>query len=276
MKNYEQETDETLVIFTQQGDHAAMDFLMDKYKNLVRGRARTLFLVGADKEDLIQEGMIGLYKAIRDYKPEKNSSFQNFAELCVNRQMYSAIKGSRTKKNQPLNDYVSFDSMAYVEGQETTSEHLIEIISEKNKNPEQLVIDKELLMEFEVGLRLEAVPHSHTYDSRRECHQLVVVIFHNAVVELTGYVDFLFELCHFLTLCLEIFIRFQSGIFLGNTCVEGTERQGEFLVSANAVGHIAIGNRILSQLVNICQLLIFTDHRFRRVQHTHAQLHALV
>ena len=143
MKNYEQETDEALVAFTHQGDHAAMDFLIDKYKNLVRGRARTLFLVGADKEDLIQEGMIGLYKAIRDYQPEKNSSFQNFAELCVNRQMYSAIKGSRTKKNQPLNDYVSFDSMAYGEGQETTAEPIFEIILEKNKNPEQLVIDKE-------------------------------------------------------------------------------------------------------------------------------------
>ena len=143
MRNYEQETDETLVELTQAGDHAAMDFLMDKYKNLVRGRARTLFLVGADKEDLIQEGMIGLYKAIRDYKPEKNSLFQNFAELCVNRQMYSAIKGSRTKKNQPLNDYVSFDSMTFGEGQETPPEQLLEIISEKNKNPEQLVIDKE-------------------------------------------------------------------------------------------------------------------------------------
>ncbi len=143
MKNYEQETDEKLVALTQDGDHAAMDFLMDKYKNLVRGRARTLFLVGADKEDLIQEGMIGLYKAIRDYRAEKNSSFQSFAELCVNRQMYSAIKGSKTKKNQPLNDYVSFDCMAYGEGLETQSEQLFEIISEKNKNPEQLVIDKE-------------------------------------------------------------------------------------------------------------------------------------
>ena len=143
MKNFEQETDEALVEFTRAGDHAAMDFLMDKYKNLVRSRARTLFLVGADKEDLIQEGMIGLYKAIRDFKMEKNNSFQNFAELCINRQMYSAIKASRTKKNQPLNDYVSFDSMTCAEGQENAAEQFFEIILEKNKNPEQLVIDKE-------------------------------------------------------------------------------------------------------------------------------------
>ncbi len=143
MKNYEAETDEQLVEYILAGDPEAMEFLMNKYKNLVRSRARTLFLVGADKEDLIQEGMIGLYKAIRDFKSEKNTSFRNFADLCINRQMYSAIKGSNTKKNQPLNNYISFDSMEGTEGQESPVEQLFGINFEKNKNPEQLVIDKE-------------------------------------------------------------------------------------------------------------------------------------
>ena len=143
MKNYETETDEALVEAILSGDSEAMDFLMNKYKNLVRSRARTLFLVGADKEDLIQEGMIGLYKAIRDFNGERKVSFRNFADLCINRQMYSAIKGSNTKKNQPLNNYISIDSMESPEGQENPMEQLLGINFEKNKNPEQLVIDKE-------------------------------------------------------------------------------------------------------------------------------------
>ncbi len=143
MKRREQDTDEILVEKIMAGDTEAMDFLMNKYKNLVRSRARTLFLVGADKEDLIQEGMIGLYKAIRDFKKEKDVSFAYFAEMCINRQMYSAVKGSNTKKNQPLNNYVSIDSMVGAEEQEVPMEKLLGIASEKNKNPEQLIIDKE-------------------------------------------------------------------------------------------------------------------------------------
>jgi len=143
MKNYEAETDEHLVEQILTGDSGAMDYLMNKYKNMVRSRARTLFLVGADKEDLIQEGMIGLYKAIRDYNAEKQVAFQSFAELCITRQMYSAIKGSNTKKNQPLNNYISIDSMEVSEDRENPIEQLLGINFEKNKNPEQLVIDKE-------------------------------------------------------------------------------------------------------------------------------------
>jgi len=143
MKNYEDFTDENLVEQILSGDSGAMDYLMNKYKNMVRSRARTLFLVGADKEDLIQEGMIGLYKAIRDYNVTKQVSFQNFAELCITRQMYSAIKGSNTKKNQPLNNYISIDSMEVSEDRENPIEQLLGINFEKNKNPEQLVIDKE-------------------------------------------------------------------------------------------------------------------------------------
>ena len=143
MTEFEKETDEALVEEIVSGNAEAMDFLMNKYKNLVRSRARTLFLVGADKEDLIQEGMIGLYKAIRDFKAERNISFRNFAELCINRQMYSAIKGSNTKKNQPLNNYISIDSMEPSEEQESPVEQLLGINFEKNQNPEKIVIDKE-------------------------------------------------------------------------------------------------------------------------------------
>ncbi len=152
MKNYEAETDESLVELINGGDSEAMDYLMNKYKNLVRGRARTLFLVGADKEDLIQEGMIGLYKAIRDYDALKNVSFRNFAELCISRQMYSAIKGSNTQKNQPLNNYISIDSMEISEDRENPMEQLMGINFEKNKNPEQLVLDKEAASVLEYTL----------------------------------------------------------------------------------------------------------------------------
>ena len=143
MNLFEKKTDEELIEEIIAGNTQAMDFLMDKYKNLVRGKAKTLFLVGADKEDLIQEGMIGLYKAIRDFKKEKEASFRHFAELCISRQMYTAIKSSNTKKNQPLNNYVSFDIMVHSEGTDATAEDVLGVEAEKNCNPEQMVIDKE-------------------------------------------------------------------------------------------------------------------------------------
>ncbi len=143
LEKYEKLADEELIVRISSGDVQATDFLMNKYKNLVRQKARTLFLVGADKEDLIQEGMIGLYKAVRDFKQEKETSFRHFAELCITRQMYSAIKSSNTKKNLPLNNYVSFDTMAASEAGEDGQEGLHELIFEKMCNPEELIIDKE-------------------------------------------------------------------------------------------------------------------------------------
>ena len=143
MDLYLGKTDEQLVEEIMAGNTDAMDFLMDKYKNLVRGKAKTLFLIGADKEDLIQEGMIGLYKAIRDFNPEKEASFRHFAELCISRQMYSAIKSSNTKKNQPLNNYVSFDTMVTQDGVDGPVENMLGVEAEKISNPEQMVIDKE-------------------------------------------------------------------------------------------------------------------------------------
>ena len=98
-QNYEQARDEELVLMAQNGDDAAQEYLLDKYKSLVRAKSRAYFLIGADSEDIIQEGMIGLYKAVRDYNEERNASFRSFAELCVNRQMITAIKAATRQKH---------------------------------------------------------------------------------------------------------------------------------------------------------------------------------
>ena len=150
--------DEEIVERIKDGDQPAVDYLMEKYKYLVRSKAKALFLIGGDKDDLIQEGMIGLYKAIRDYQPEKENSFFNFADLCVSRQIYSAIKASNRKKNIPLNTYISLYTPAYGEnGDAEDKETLVDIIYQKNvSNPEELVIDKEntSMIEYELVRRL--------------------------------------------------------------------------------------------------------------------------
>lgn len=140
-----------LLLRCQTGDAEAMEEMLNRYKNLVRSKAAALYLVGADKEDLIQEGMIGLFKAIREYKPEKNDSFAAFAGLCITRQMYSAIKSSNTKKNQPLNNYISIDLFESVEDAEqaSTGSGPYEDIESWQKNPENFVIDKERAIQLE-------------------------------------------------------------------------------------------------------------------------------
>ena len=109
MDSYNRKTDEELLRRMHNGDKKVIDYLMVKYKNLVRKKAKALFLIGADNDDLIQEGMIGLFKAIRDYQEEKDSSFYHFAEICISRQMYTAMEASQRKKHAPLNSYVSLD-----------------------------------------------------------------------------------------------------------------------------------------------------------------------
>ena len=155
---YDSLTDEEIVDRIQNGDQPAIDYLMEKYKHLVRSKAKALFLIGGDKDDLIQEGMIGLYKAIRDYQPEKENSFFNFADLCVSRQIYSAIKASNRKKNIPLNTYISLYAPAYGENSDAEDkESLVDIIHQKYvSNPEELVIDKEnsSMIEYELVRRL--------------------------------------------------------------------------------------------------------------------------
>lgn len=156
-QSYNQFTDEQIIGFIQQGDGDAVDFLMDKYKNLVRKRARKLFLIGGDKDDLIQEGMIGLYRAIRDYNADRDVSFYTFADLCIARQIYTAIKASNRKKNIPLNTYISFYSPDFLESHEEMKRSHINLIPVDNKrNPEEMVIDKETVsvIEYELGRRL--------------------------------------------------------------------------------------------------------------------------
>ncbi len=155
---YDALSDEEIVELIREGDQPAVDYLMEKYKHLVRSKAKALFLIGGDKDDLIQEGMIGLYKAIRDYRSGRDNSFFNFADLCVSRQIYSAIKASNRKKNLPLNTYISLYTPAYGENSDTEDkEALVDIIHQKNvSNPEELVIDKEntSMIEYELVRRL--------------------------------------------------------------------------------------------------------------------------
>ncbi len=140
-----------LLLRCQKGENAAMEEMLNRYKNMVRSKATALYLVGGDKEDLIQEGMIGLFKAIREYRPEKNDSFSAFAKLCVSRQMYTAIKSSNTKKNQPLNNYVSIDLVECAEdtGQPGNSAAHYESVDYWQKNPENSVINRERSIRFE-------------------------------------------------------------------------------------------------------------------------------
>ena len=153
MTEYEKETDEALVEAIVSGNADAMDFLMNKYKNLVRSRARTLFLVGADKEDLIQEGMIGLFKSIRDYDPGRDASFFTFADLCISRQMYTAVQASNRKKHLPLNSYISLHATSHEDESGKEGEEFINFLGiDTQKDPEQLLIDKEnvLLLERKI------------------------------------------------------------------------------------------------------------------------------
>ncbi len=140
-----------LLVRCQNGDDAAMEEMLNRYKNMVRSKATALYLIGADKEDLIQEGMIGLFKAIREYNPGRNDSFAAFAGLCITRQMYTAIKASNTKKNQPLNNYVSFDVYAVAEDSEPTGNGAgsYDGMGYWQKDPEESVIDKENAVRME-------------------------------------------------------------------------------------------------------------------------------
>lgn len=147
---YKQLADEVLVELVRQEDIYALDYLIHKYKNFVRSKARSYFLVGADKEDIVQEGMIGLYKAIRDFKGDKLSSFKVFAELCITRQIITAIKTATRQKHIPLNSYVSLDKPIFEDESERT---LLDVISEtKLTNPEYLIISQEEFADIEMKM----------------------------------------------------------------------------------------------------------------------------
>lgn len=142
MINLNKYSDEELVNLYRQGNEQAVEYLFEKYKNLVRKKAKAMYLAGGDNDDLIQEGMIGLYKAVRDYKEERDASFFTFASMCINRQMITAVTASNRKKNIPLNSYVSFDSP--VSGEEDSDMKLADVLPPSiEQNPEKLFIDKE-------------------------------------------------------------------------------------------------------------------------------------
>ncbi len=145
--SYEDMADEQIVDHARLGDRIAEEYLINKYKNFVRAKARSYFLIGADREDIIQEGMIGLYKAIRDFKPDKLASFRAFAELCITRQIITAIKTATRQKHIPLNSYVSLNKPIYDEESDRT---LLDVLSgNKVTDPEELVISREEFVDIE-------------------------------------------------------------------------------------------------------------------------------
>ena len=135
MCRYNETEDEVLIQRLRAGESMIADYLMEKYKGLVRKKARAMFLIGGDTDDLIQEGMIGLFKAVRDYQPDRETSFQSFANMCIDRQIYSAIKSSNRQKHQTLNTYISLSDREMEENfRDSCTEH---------DNPEAILIDRE-------------------------------------------------------------------------------------------------------------------------------------
>ncbi|WP_294153970.1 RNA polymerase sporulation sigma factor SigH [uncultured Clostridium sp.] len=144
---FKDKLDEEVVMEAKAGNNKAQEYLISKYENFVKAKAKSYFLIGADKEDIYQEGMIGLYKAIRDFNPEKSTSFKAFAEICVTRQIITAIKTATRQKHIPLNTYVSLNKPIYEEESERT---LLDVLSGlKISDPEELMISKEKMQFIE-------------------------------------------------------------------------------------------------------------------------------
>lgn len=147
MANYEHMTDEQLIGKLRKGDRHIMDYIMEKYKNLVRKEANAMYLLGGENDDLIQEGMIGLFKAVQDFNVEQETSFYSFAKLCITRQMYSAIEASKRKKHSPLNSYISLYETSEEQGS------LIETMAAgQESNPEELLVSREYAELLEMKL----------------------------------------------------------------------------------------------------------------------------
>ena len=153
MSKYDKLPDEQLIRKLRAGENEIMDYIINKYKFVVRKKAKAMYLLGGENDDLIQEGMIGLFKAVRDYDVNQENSFQSFADLCISRQMYTAIKLSQRQKHIPLNSYISL----YESGSESTEDKHIPLINqlqdEKDNDPETLFLDKEYNEVMEQKLR---------------------------------------------------------------------------------------------------------------------------
>lgn len=165
MNKYDTMTDEQLIRKLRDGETVITDYIMEKYKFLVRKKAKAMFLLGGENDDLIQEGMIGLFKAIRDYDVNQEASFYSFADLCVSRQMYTAIKLSQRQKHMPLNSYVSLYDQGDESSEDKQSPLIDTIQTEKENNPEELFLDKEYLQNISVKLksRLSALENKVFY-----------------------------------------------------------------------------------------------------------------
>lgn len=147
---FEKMSENDIINLAQNKEDSAMEYLLEKYKPLVRQKTRKLFLIDGDKDDLIQEGMIGLFKAVRDYQAGKDAAFRTFADLCISRQLYSAIKKSNRLKNQPLNSYISIYSDEFNDADELAGDRTVISSGSGNiANPEAIVIDRESAVDMQ-------------------------------------------------------------------------------------------------------------------------------
>ena len=153
--DYETSKDEELILRIRDGEEKITDYIMEKYKNLLRSKAGSMYILGADREDLIQEGMIGLFKAIRDYDIGRDASFATFADLCVARQMYTAVQAAGRKKHAPLNSYVSLYAGNGSDKTEEEKKLLDSLVSRDEQNPEELLIDRENVERIEKAIESE-------------------------------------------------------------------------------------------------------------------------
>lgn len=157
-ENERAETDEELILRLRDGDTSVMDLIFEKYKDLVRSKAKSMFILGGDNEDLIQEGMIGLFKAVRDYDFGRDASFGTFAELCVSRQLYTAIQAAKRKKHTPLNTYISL-YQNFSDAEDGEGQNLSGMLADKAEvNPEALFLDKERVRYLEETIENELSP----------------------------------------------------------------------------------------------------------------------
>ena len=156
-QEYDNVSDEELIVLLRDGETRITDYIIEKYQDLVRRKTKSMYILGADHDDLLQEGMIGLFKAIRDYDAGRDASFYTFAELCITRQVYTAVQASNRKKHSFLNTYVSL-----YEGKDAKDDEPLELIqalvSNDTRNPEEMVIDRENLEHLENCIEQELSP----------------------------------------------------------------------------------------------------------------------
>ena len=156
-EKYEELTDEELIALFRDGDQEAMEKLLNKYKEMVLGKARSMYILGGDSDDLIQEGMLGLFKAVRDYDCGRDASFRTFAKLCVTRQLYTAVKASSRKKHLPLNTAISLSRPVREDGEEE-EEFLDCLEADASSNPEVYLIGQEEMERLEEKIERELSP----------------------------------------------------------------------------------------------------------------------